>query len=74
MHYFRKTGIFLILGLLLGIYEGKIAIWHDDDPSPARVFPYSVSSLPPQEQEALRRGIKVSDKQELGELLEDYLS
>ena len=31
---------------LLGVHDGKIALWQGDDPKPIKVFPYSASMLP----------------------------
>ena len=59
---------------LLGIHDGKVALWYQDDPEPIRVFPYSAASLPLADQEALRQGIRIDSKDDLMELIADYLS
>ena len=64
----------LICLFLLGSYKGYIALLTDDSKEPAKVFPYSVESLPPADQKRLEKGIKISSAQELYELLQDYLS
>jgi len=38
------------------------------------VFPLSVSSLPPADQQLLAEGIPVENEKQLAHLLEDYLS
>lgn len=64
----------LIFGFLLGIYEGKIAIWSDHKKEPLRVFPYSASQLPKHDRERLQAGIRFNTLNELKEFVEDYLS
>lgn len=59
---------------LLGIHEGKIALWSSDDPEPARVFPYSASTLPKEARDALERGIPINSMEDLNRLIEAYLS
>lgn len=58
---------------LVGIHEGKIALWKGTDPEPIKVFPYSVSELPPEAQKQLQAGIKVNSVRELRKLAEQYL-
>ena len=64
----------LLLGFLLGIHEGKIALWYNNDPTPITVFPYSAKMLPVEERRALEEGIRFDTMEELKSLLEDYLS
>lgn len=66
-------GIFL-LGFMLGVHDGRVALWKEDDPQPIRIFPYRVTSLPPADQRALEKGIVIEAKEQLHRLLEDYLS
>ena len=64
----------LLWGFLLGIHDGYIALWKDQDPEPVKVFPYKASNLPEADQRLLKRGISISQDSELTKLLEDYLS
>ncbi|MBE6934296.1 MAG: hypothetical protein E7462_04505 [Ruminococcaceae bacterium] len=64
----------LLLGFLLGVYEGKIALWKDNQVKPMKVFPYQVSMLPEADQRALQKGIKINKLSQLYKLIEDYLS
>ena len=66
--------IILLFGFILGSHGGFIALWKDGEPEPIRTFPYSVSSLPPADRQALERGIRIESREELLHLLEDYLS
>ena len=64
----------LIFGFLLGIYEGKVAIWSDHKKEPLRVFPYSAAQLPTEDREQLEAGIRFQNLSELRKFIEDYLS
>ena len=64
----------LCFSFLLGIKDGRVAIWKDDDPEPARVFPYPVSMLPADARNALENGIRIESEEELYELINKYLS
>lgn len=64
----------LICLIILGSYQGYIALWTDGSTEPSKVFPYSVQSLPPADQKKLRDGIEISSPEHLYQLLQDYLS
>ena len=64
----------LLLGFLLGSYNGRLAVWKDDDPEPYRVYPCPVYLLPKAEQESLQRGIRINDMEDLKIFLENFLS
>lgn len=64
----------LLLGFLLGIYEGKVALWKDNQKKPIKIFPYQASLLPEADQERLRQGVHVNSISELYKLIEDYFS
>jgi hypothetical protein len=66
--------IALILTILLGIHEGKLALWRQGEQYPLRVFPLNITSLPRADQSMLAEGIPVESEQQLAHLLEDYLS
>lgn len=63
----------LLLGFLLGVHQGQVALWRDEDPEPVRVLPCPVRELPLPEQLLLKIGIRISSDSKLGKLLEDYL-
>ena len=71
---YRQIYLTLLLAFLIGNHKGFIALWHDSAGDPAIVFPYSVSSLPPQDQQRINNGIYLESEEELNRLLEDYLS
>ncbi len=74
MKWIRNVYSILLIGFLLGIHNGRIALWIGDDPEPTTVFPYYASMLPKADQKALEKGIAIQDEQRLRSLLEDYLS
>ncbi len=64
----------LLLGFLLGVSDGYIALWKDGISQPVRVFPYRAEILPIIDQRALEKGIHLDEGSGLAQLLEDYLS
>ena len=64
----------LVLGFLLGIHEGYIALWEDGKTEPVEIYPYRAQYLPEADQRALERGIRPRDGGQLQQLLEDFLS
>ena len=74
MRDFRKVFLTILVGFLLGISDGYIALWKDGSTLPLQVFPYRSEMLPPSDQKALANGIHIAEPQELSRLLEDYLS
>ena len=74
MKAIRYLYLTLIFAFLLGNCDGYIALWRDTNTTPVRIFPYRIEMLPESDQQALERGIPITDEQELIRLLEDYLS
>lgn len=70
----RTASLLLTLGILVGIYNGHVAIWKDEDPEPYRVFPYYAASLPKDIRDALEKGVHFNSEDELNALLENLLS
>ena len=64
----------LIFTFLLGIHEGNVALWIEPAKDPAVVFPYQARLLPEQDRTALEEGIRINNKDDLQQLIEDYLS
>jgi hypothetical protein len=64
----------MLLGFLLGIYEGKVALWKDHNPKPIKVFPYQASQLPEQDQKLLEEGVHVDSLGQLRKLIQDYFT
>ena len=62
----------LLLGFLLGIHNGRVALWKDPDPEPYKVFPYPASALPPEARGALEKGIRIDSMEELNKFLENF--
>ena len=64
----------LLLGFLVGSYNGRIAVWKDDDPQPCRVFPCPVYLLPKKDRDALQSGIRIDDMDDHRHFVENFLS
>ena len=64
----------LIFAIILGSYNGYVALFQQGRAAPLQVFPYSVTSLPPADQALLKKGIPIGRRKQLQMLLEDYLS
>lgn len=72
----RKVYTYLTLFcmIILGAHRGYIALWTDPNGEPAKVFPYSIQSLPRSDQKKLEKGIEINSEEDLYRLLQDYLS
>lgn len=64
----------LVLGFLLGIQDGRIALWRDGQAQPIKVFPIQAKMLPEADRKALEEGIAIENSSELTRILEDFLS
>ena len=64
----------LLAVYLLGIHDGKIALWSGDDPEPIKIFPYRASMLPDDARKQLEAGIPLDSMEDLNRLVEAYLS
>ena len=70
----RKTkllSLILAAGFILGNHNGYLALWSDDSIDPERIYPYRISTLPPEDQKALRKGLPAENILEMTQLLED---
>ena len=70
----RQLYLALFFLFLLGSQNGFLALWKEPHPDPVRIFPYKTASLPREDQELLEKGIRIKTRDELIQLLEDYLS
>ena len=73
-HATMAPGAWILLGLLLGTWNGSLALLEEGRPEPVRVFPCPVSCLPRADQQALSTGIPVENAGRLTQLLEDFVS
>ena len=74
MKKYRQFYLTLILGFILGIHRGNIALWKIGQAEPTHVFPYRADTLPEDVRDALKSGIHVETPEELEDLAENYLS
>ena len=61
-------------GFLLGVYEGRVALWKDEQAKPYKIFPYHARILPAADRRALEEGIRFESAEDLIRILNDYLS
>lgn len=64
----------LLFGFLLGIHEGKIALWKDGQSTPSHILPYSARMLPKEFRQQLENGIHIESEEDLERLLESLYS
>lgn len=64
----------LVIGFILGVRNGYIALWQEGKADPVKIFPYRASMLPEDDQKALKNGIRIPESSELERLLQDYMS
>lgn len=70
----RRLCPLVLLGFLLGVSNGRLALWKDGQTDPWKVFPCPVSALPAETQRQLQQGIRVDSMEDLDRLLENLLS
>ena len=72
----KHAGLLLVvaLGFILGIQDGYIALWKDGSAKPVEIFPFQAQLLPEKDQDALEKGIRIENADQLAQLMEDYLS
>ena len=59
---------------VLGVFEGRLALFKGESPYPNKVYDFYVRNLPKEDQSRLSEGIFVSSESELESLLEDFMS
>lgn len=69
----KQAAMVLALGFILGIRDGRLALWRDGVQRPEQVYDIRADSLPPADRLALRRGIALESREELWQMLENYL-
>ena len=72
--YKRKTVIFLLLSLYLGLHNGYLALWEAHSALPKTVYPYHFSTYPKLDQDALKAGVQIETDNQLQALLDDLTS
>ena len=61
-------------GWVVGVCEGKLAVFPAGAAEPTRVYEVYIASLPREERERLAAGVIAADDTALASLLEDYTS
>ena len=62
----------LTLGFLLGIHEGRVALWRDGEARPEQIYDIRADTLPPADRLQLSRGIWAESREKVWLLLENY--
>lgn len=70
----RYLSYIMLAGFLVGIHNGRIAIWQGEDPQPKTVLPYPADLLPEADRVALEKGIRLDTREELIRFMEDHCS
>ena len=70
----RLLSVLLAFGFLLGIRNGRLALWRDGEPHPEQIYDIRADTLPPADRLRLRQGIRLESREAVWELLENYLS
>ena len=73
-HLKQLCALTLACGFLLGVRNGKLALWADGRSQPEQIYDIREDSLPPADRLRLRRGIRLETREAVWELLENYLS
>lgn len=75
MTKYTKASLALTLawGFLLGFHDGKLALWADGERRPEQIYDIRADSLPPADRLLLNKGIRVENREEVWQLLENYL-
>lgn len=60
--------------VVLGVFEGKLALFAGKSPYPNIVYDFFIRNLPEEDQKRLSEGIAVFSQSELDSLLEDFMS
>lgn len=64
----------LMLTFFVGVHNGRLALWKNEDPTPCKIFPCPVILLPQKVQEQLRSGVRLETIEDVNRLLENFLS
>lgn len=54
-------------------YQGKIAVFKDNEKKPDAVYDVYVSNLPEKDKNLLQNGLRAESEEELQQIIEDYL-
>lgn len=73
---FPKTilPIALMLSFFISSYNGRLALWKGDDPTPCKVFPCPIILLPQKVQDQLKYGVRLDTMDDVNRFLENFLS
>ena len=64
----------MLLAGYLGMFNGHLALFENNDPDPLLIFPHRIEAYSEKDQNALKAGIPYYNNIELTQILEDFLS
>ena len=70
----RSFSFLLALYLMLGSWNGYVALFEKGKEEPRQIFPCQVEALPEEDRKALEERIPIRNQRDLQQALEDYLS
>ena len=70
--YKRFLPLLLVLGFLLGVHNGQIGVWKNQDPQPMRTIPCPIWVLSPKQRQMLQSGILIDSMDDLENLLTQF--
>ena len=68
----RFLPLLVVFGFLLGIHNGHIGIWKNQDPQPMRTIPCPIWVLSPKQRQMLQSGIPIDSMDDLENLLTQF--
>ena len=69
----KIAALTLAAAYLLGIREGKVTLWREGEGHPLQIYDIRADSLPPADQFLLGQGIRLKSREELLQILENYI-
>lgn len=73
-HLFKSDNPTTSISYIIGEYDGKVAVFKENEDSPVEIFNSYTNMLPLEDAQALKNGIKVHSEDELNRIIEDYIS
>lgn len=69
----KQAAMVLALGFVLGVRDGRLTLWREGTEWPEQVYDIRADSLPPADRLMLERGLRCESREELWQVLENYL-
>ena len=69
----RNSVISSSVNQIYQIRDGKLTLWRDGQTQPEQIYDIRADTLPPADRLLLQRGIRAQSREELWQILENYL-